>query len=361
MFGQGRLKEQITQKNLIINDLNDQVEALQQEAASLKAQLEAKEDAPSQCQDEMQILDNWMESETLIASTRNHMSKHGEQLQAEQKTLHDTKGIFAETRDALKHIFSQVNSIQKHSVESNSEVTHLLEVSKQIETFVSVISGISDQTNLLALNAAIEAARAGESGRGFAVVADEVRHLAAKASEASDEIASLVGEITQKTHVASEQIGSVQNVSDGLVASAEQISASIDQVVNVASHMGKLIDVSSSGAFTDTVKLDHVMWKNAVYKAIFQKNYEAAASMKDHTQCRLGNWFYEGDGREKFSGHDSFKRIEEPHRYVHASGVNAVKAAQEGDTGAMNRFLSEMEQASKEVADLLDQISRIDN
>lgn len=358
MFGQKRLKDTVEKQQVTINELRYEIESLQQQSESLKQQLHESQQTPDTSRDDLQVLDHWMESETLIASTRNHMAEQGERLATEQTTLRETRGIFAETRDALTHVFEQVNTIQGHTVASNQEVSNLQDVSKQIETFVSVISGISDQTNLLALNAAIEAARAGESGRGFAVVADEVRHLAAKASEASDEIASLVGEITNKTQIASEQIGTVQTVSDGLVASAEQIGSAIEQVVSVAGHMGQVINISSSGAFTDTVKLDHVIWKNAIYKAIFHKDYGSIGDIKDHTQCRLGQWFYQGDGRDTYSNNEYFKRIEEPHRYVHACGINAVKAAAENDNAKANKYLAEMEQASKEVADLLDSLSR---
>lgn len=67
-----------------------------------------------------------------------------------------------------------------------------------ISRITDMIAAISRQTNLLALNATIEAARAGEAGRGFAVVAQEVKALARQASTATNDIRSMVQELSGK-------------------------------------------------------------------------------------------------------------------------------------------------------------------
>jgi len=35
--------------------------------------------------------------------------------------------------------------------------------------------------------------------------------------------------------------------------------------------------------------------------------------IKDHTQCRLGKWYFEGEGQNSFSHLPSFKKMDEPH------------------------------------------------
>lgn len=65
----------------------------------------------------------------------------------------------------------------------------------QIESVLSLITGIAKQTSLLALNASIEAARAGEVGRGFAVVASEVKELAHQTSVAAAQVTSQIRQI----------------------------------------------------------------------------------------------------------------------------------------------------------------------
>ena len=76
----------------------------------------------------------------------------------------------------------------------------------------SEIENIAGQTNLLALNAAIEAARAGESGRGLAVVAEGIRELAEQSNQFTEEISTIINDITDKTSTAvqvMEEIGKI--------------------------------------------------------------------------------------------------------------------------------------------------------
>lgn len=88
----------------------------------------------------------------------------------------------------------------KKNIQANQKlsegVRNLADKSDQIGSIVVAINNISEQTNLLALNAAIEAARAGDAGKGFAIVADEVRKLAEQSKVATDEIQTIINDIT---------------------------------------------------------------------------------------------------------------------------------------------------------------------
>lgn len=358
MFFSGKLQQKVDDLEAEVDRLKSENLMLMNENQDLNQRIyDHKHSADDLADDgQREICAAWVKGGDLVANVRQTLAQAAQNLQDEKQSLSDSLCIFDETRQAVEVILDRVQVIQGRAQSGNNNVQSLLTVSDEIEKFVGVIRDISDQTNLLALNAAIEAARAGESGRGFAVVADEVRNLARKASEASDEIATLVGQISDQTHVASDDIGQVDMLSSEVVSSAEQIKSGVAQVVDLSQRMNDVISGSAADTFIETVKLDHINWKNNVYEMIVSGQLDGFAGLADHTSCRLGNWYYAGEGQQNFSHLHSFKQLEPPHEQVHTAGLAALEAAREGNLKGAAKHLSMMEQASIQVGNLLDNL-----
>ena len=159
-------------------------------------------------------------------------------------TSEETSQIAIQGADLLRKSVQTSNTIAQQVERTTTSINQLNEQSKNIEAIVSTISAIAEQTNLLALNAAIEAARAGDQGRGFAVVADEVRQLAARTSQSTDEIASVVSEnrhltagatemmdtVGQTAEAGKDEINQVAQVMEEIRAGAENVSQTVANI-----------------------------------------------------------------------------------------------------------------------------------
>ncbi|MCF6193850.1 MAG: CZB domain-containing protein [Kangiellaceae bacterium] len=81
---------------------------------------------------------------------------------------------------------------------------------------------------------------------------------------------------------------------------------------------------------------------------VFKRSSKSIDDFSVHTNCRLGKWYHEGDGL-KYSKRQSYAALNEPHKRVHASGIEAMLSAQDGDKPSALESLKRMEQASLEV------------
>ncbi|MEJ6475388.1 methyl-accepting chemotaxis protein [Pseudoalteromonas piscicida] len=276
-------------------------------------------------------------------------------IEQESHSIEKVNAAFSKSENALRKILSGMDQLGSNMDRMTTNISGLSQMADSINTFVTTISKISDQTNLLALNAAIEAARAGEAGRGFSVVADEVRALATNTNESANEVSDLVKKIIDTTHTTVSAVEEIQASNVTLSDSIGHLNDEYEGIVSCCDSMKDTILVSTTQTFIQTVKLDHVVWKGDVYNVIIGNSHKSVDDFADHTMCRLGKWC-SAEGAEKFAGHSAFKRLDSPHKEVHRAGVEAMKKFKSGDSQGAVQQLNQMERASVEVMDLLDQL-----
>lgn len=343
--------------------------ALKQQLSSLEAQVTLAHDEHEHLVQDMannteryrhqeEINNLWLGSSESYNNIREALASSSNQLIEHRDEFHASQSIFSDILSMLSSTINATKKISKDSQNASTSVDNLKSATAGINEFVNIIKGISDQTNLLALNAAIEAARAGEQGRGFAVVADEVRTLAQRSAEASNEISNLIEQVNQQMEQVIEGIHGVGEKSTEINESTTTIEATANSIVSVSKNMYGVITNSTTDAFIQTVKMDHVVWKLEVYQAMLGMSDKSAGDFGSHQDCRLGQWYFQGEGAQKYTHHKAFKQLEEPHAQVHNHGLNALKSIKTGDMAQAVKDLAIMENASVEVINLLTSLSQ---
>jgi hypothetical protein len=348
LFSGARVKQELLERELL---------ELRQQNAALQAQLQ---EAISPPEGEQRVAgEDWVNMQ-FFDGLKPHLNTYADSLKEAQGSLATlAQGLKEETTEvasASSAVGNNLSLIERMSTNLEAFTRRLeataLAVDKlhhrtgEIDGIVKLIKAIADQTNLLALNAAIEAARAGESGRGFAVVADEVRKLAERTRGATDDISTLVKTVQGEATQARDQVRVDPAQTAAFAEDGQQARQGMQALMDLSAQMVHTIAASSLRSFVETAKVDHLVFKLEVYRVLLGLTDKTGGDFASHTSCRLGKWYYEGDGKSCFCHLPGYNAIESPHVEVHKHGMAAVDNFHAKDVKASIAALGKMEAAS---------------
>jgi hypothetical protein len=348
------LKTQLQNFEQMLSEHQDNALTLQQEHEAVISKFNTSAEILQMHDGLFQHMQMYCESAKEIQSSLATMAQT---MKHDHEQIEDTTSALSANLSAVERISDNLQQMSRRTAETAASVGKLNERTSEIGSIVKLIKEIADQTNLLALNAAIEAARAGEQGRGFAVVADEVRKLAERTATATSDIAGLVSAIQKETSEVKAMVEVSPQEADGFHRDGLQAASSMKELMQVTVQMKSTIGTTALRSFVEIAKMDHLVYKFEIYRVflgISTKKPEEFAS--DHA-CRLGKWYFEGEGKQCFSALSGYREMEEPHQRFHKHGVEAVTLFYSGQLQQGLEAIAKMEKASFQVLEALETIA----
>ncbi|TAN63591.1 MAG: methyl-accepting chemotaxis protein [Magnetospirillum sp.] len=180
-------------------------------------------------------------------------SKTGEVAELAQQVSGTVGDLTDSSRLTLQGAKAEIQALVDGVRRTEGHMQALVAALSRVGNVADRIEFIARQTRMLALNATIEAARAGEMGKGFAVVASEVKALAGQTSDATQMIASTIGELAQLSNrVAEENTASLGRV-DSVLNATDELGDAVDDPQTLFSLLGSHIEeIVSTGRSGET-------------------------------------------------------------------------------------------------------------
>ena len=303
----GEVKSQATEITRMVQEIDDNIQALDEEIENVSAtteELAAGMEETAASSEEINAMSHEIESAAKSIATR---SQDGA---TEADDIRDRavgiKKTTTENDERTKAIHAEINEGLTKALED-------IKVVDQIGVLAESIMEITGQTNLLALNASIEAARAGEAGKGFAVVADEIRVLAEQSKAAVVHIQDVTKNVVESvTNLAdgakkllefvgtdvvdsfagfsdmadsySNDAGSIDALVTDFSASAEQLLASINGVMDAIGEVSKAATEGATGTNDIAEKTGVVVEKAAEIKEKAEAAHHAADKLQQNVE-----------------------------------------------------------------------------
>lgn len=215
--------------------------------------------------------------EDASSSISSDMMQTTEAVSEGRKLIHSLRDLASSSEAAGSDVASALESLREYTGQMNS--------------ITDLITSVASQTSLLALNASIEAARAGEAGKGFAVVASEISNLAGQTTSATENIVSLIGNISNQLQVmittTNKLISSNQEQNHSAEKTAETFETISDRVTNISARSQELNQIVSELASANKTIVSNIQTISAITEEVSahtNETYQSSEQSKELVQ-----------------------------------------------------------------------------